>query len=98
MEAAAALPDTQPDGVISVMRFMVGPCPALFFILAIFMVWLFPITRESHQENAEVIKRERNRRSIQLESKKAAELGKMVLAKSNGVDDDVMVDIDNNQL
>ncbi|GMH93601.1 hypothetical protein TL16_g12676 [Triparma laevis f. inornata] len=99
MEAAAALPDTQPDKVISVMRFMVGPCPALFFILAMFMVWLFPISRESHAENAEIIKRERNRRSIQLEGRKAEELAKMMKVDSNGsggIGGDL--DIDNNQL
>jgi Na+/melibiose symporter-like transporter len=66
------MPDTQPDAVINVMRVMVGPVPACFFLLAMYFVYLFPITKESHTENAKNVVAERERRkTVYLEGKAA---------------------------
>ncbi|GMI22052.1 hypothetical protein TeGR_g11999 [Tetraparma gracilis] len=64
--------DEAPDAVINVMRVMVGPVPACFFLLAMYFVYLFPITKESHTENAKNVVAERERRkTVYLEGKAA---------------------------
>ncbi|CAJ1384554.1 unnamed protein product [Effrenium voratum] len=41
-------PDVQPPAVLQVMRWLVGPIPAMFILLAMFAAWRFPITPEVH--------------------------------------------------
>eukprot|EP00913_Durusdinium_trenchii_P016455 g15469.t1 len=42
--------DSQPEAVLQVMRWLVGPIPALFIVLAMFAAWRFPITPAVHAE------------------------------------------------
>lgn len=57
------LQDDQPDDVKLVIRILCGPLPSILFLFATFFVWLFPITRDSHEETAKEMKRLRKRRS-----------------------------------
>jgi GPH family glycoside/pentoside/hexuronide:cation symporter len=45
--AATALP-TQPDAVLWVIRFSIGPLPTLALILGMVLAYFYPITREVH--------------------------------------------------
>jgi GPH family glycoside/pentoside/hexuronide:cation symporter len=44
--------DTQPDGVVTVVRYLIGPIPSLFLAIAILMVSRYPIDRDAHAEMA----------------------------------------------
>lgn len=48
--ASADLLDSQPEDVLRVLGFLVGPIPASFLALGILATFLFPISRESHKE------------------------------------------------
>ena len=45
-----AEPDVQPEAVVQVMRWLVGPIPACFVLFAMFAAWRFPITPANHAE------------------------------------------------
>eukprot|EP01062_Namystynia_karyoxenos_P035260 TRINITY_DN25849_c4_g1_i2.p1 TRINITY_DN25849_c4_g1~~TRINITY_DN25849_c4_g1_i2.p1 ORF type:complete len:806 (+),score=202.01 TRINITY_DN25849_c4_g1_i2:92-2509(+) len=61
---ADRLPDTQPERVVNVLRLLVGPVPCIFFAIALFCAWKYPITRECHEAMLEQLaaKREDIRR------------------------------------
>jgi GPH family glycoside/pentoside/hexuronide:cation symporter len=40
----------QPASALWAIRILMGPVPALFLLLAIFFAYLYPITREKHEE------------------------------------------------
>jgi len=66
----------QPELVMNTMKFLIGPVPGFFFALAVYFVWLFPITKEMHEENTKQVLKERNRRSVILDKAKMDELAK----------------------
>jgi GPH family glycoside/pentoside/hexuronide:cation symporter len=43
-------PIVQPDSALTAIRLMIGPIPALILLAGIFLVYKFPITKESHEE------------------------------------------------
>jgi len=49
--------DTQPDGVLFVLRLLVGPVPACFLAVAVWAAWGYPITRAKHTEMLQKLNR-----------------------------------------
>jgi GPH family glycoside/pentoside/hexuronide:cation symporter len=52
----------QPPAAIDVIRFLTGPLPALFFLLGIGLVSVYPITRERHARILRALERRRQHR------------------------------------
>merc|ERR1719387_1976992 len=52
-DAAIEGPDTQPEAVLTMIRWLLGPIPAVFFMGGIFFTFLVPLTPESYKEVAE---------------------------------------------
>jgi len=42
--------DAQPESVIWTLRFLLGIIPIICSVISCFFVWLYPITKESHEE------------------------------------------------
>eukprot|EP01065_Artemidia_motanka_P006024 TRINITY_DN12927_c0_g3_i1.p1 TRINITY_DN12927_c0_g3~~TRINITY_DN12927_c0_g3_i1.p1 ORF type:complete len:755 (+),score=144.09 TRINITY_DN12927_c0_g3_i1:55-2319(+) len=77
---SADLADTQGDGVVRVLRWLVSPIPCAFFCCALFGAYKYPITREKHREI--LMQVEERRRSSSLRAGFAAFL--MAAADAHG--------------
>ncbi len=51
---------TQPASALLAIRIMVGPVPAVILVAGIVLVYLFPITKESHQRTLEELARRKS--------------------------------------
>ena len=82
------LPDTQPQKVLDIMRFLIGPLPALFFVMAILLVYMFPITKETHKKQQQEVMQSRHRRTLIFEAgiTDPDEIAKMMMGSSSIVD------------
>lgn len=69
-----SLPDSQPDGVISSIMWLVGPIPAVCILTGMFFAWAYPITRESHAVTAAQVKIRRLAAIARLQAKEEARL------------------------
>ena len=70
------------------MRFLIGPLPALFFVMAILLVYMFPITKETHKKQQQEVMQSRHRRTLIFEAgiTDPDEIAKMMMGSSSIVD------------
>jgi glycoside/pentoside/hexuronide:cation symporter, GPH family len=53
-------PPQQPELALTALRFMIGPVPTVILVIGMGLAWLYPITKERHQQTLEALAARKN--------------------------------------